>query len=193
MYKFNTRFHLLRPSPWPLIISFNIAILLFSLILTYKSFIIIGFTALLISSFGWLNEIKLESSFEGSHTLKQNKILMFGFLLFLLSEVLIFGTLFGSYFYNSINPSVELFNKYPAYGINVINSLSLPLLNTLLLYYSGLTCTASIGYLGNRSNNNTIYFLLLTIALSFLFSIIQYYEYNNALFTITDPIFGTNF
>lgn len=193
MTKFNTRFHLLRLSPWPLILSFNIAILLYSLILTYKYFIIINIISLIIGSLGWLNEIKLESSFEGAHTLKQNQILTFGFLLFLLSEILIFSTLFGSYFYNAINPSIELYNNYPYNGINPINSLGLPLLNTLLLYFSGLTCTAAINYINKRRFNYTIQLLLLTILISFIFSSIQYYEYNNALFTITDGIYGTNF
>ena len=193
MYKLNQRFFILNFSPWPIISSFSLAILLFSLILSIRSLIILGLLNVIISVLGWLNEIKHESSYNGEHTLKQNEMLYFGFLLFILSEILIFATLIGSYFYNSINPSVELYNKYPYEGIIIIDKFGYPSVNTLILYFSGLSCTIVINNLYNKNKNISIYYLIITLILSFIFSIIQYYEYKNSLFTIIDGIFGTNF
>lgn len=193
LYKLNTRNHLVRNSPYPLLFSLSLGSFLYSLILTYKYYILYSLIFFIISSLGWLNEIKIESSYEGNHTVKQNEILYLGFLLFILSEVLIFATFFSSFIYNAINPSIEIFNKYPYFGINTINSLSCPLLNTAILYISGLTCTIALSYLSLRTKKEFIYYLLFTIILSFLFTSIQYYEYNNALFTILDGIYSTNF
>lgn len=191
MLKLNTRAHLLRNSPWPLLFSLSLGSTLFSLIINknlYNVLIVLAITGL-----GWLNEIRCESIFEGAHTNKQNQILYIGFILFLVSEVLIFATLFGSFFYNAINPSIEVYNKYPHLGINPIDYKGLPLINTLLLYFSGLTCTMAVLYINTRKTEKTIKYFILTIILSFIFSFIQYYEYNNTLFTITDGIFASNF
>lgn len=193
MYKLNQRFFIINFSPWPIITSFNLGNMLFSLIISYKYLIIIAFIGLLISIMGWLNEIKLESSYIGEHTLKQNEMLYLGFLLFILSEILIFATLIGSYFYNTINPSIELFNKYPYEGIITIDKYSYPSLNTFILYFSGLTCTIAINNLYNKNKSKSFYYLIITLILSTIFSYIQYYEYKNAPFSIIDGIYGTNF
>jgi len=55
---------------------------------------------------------------------------MTGFLIFLLTEILLFGSFFWSLFHNSLNPSVEL-AVWPPLGINVIDYLGLPLFNSI--------------------------------------------------------------
>ena len=185
------KFFLVRLSPSPIILSFGIGNLLLGLILTDKYYILISLLCVFLSTLGWLYEIYLESHLEGAHSNDQSQILYVAFILFLLSEVLIFGTLFGSFFYNSIIPSIETYNEYIYHGINSVNPLSLPLLNTILLYLSGLTCTIFINSLAMRKGH--VEYLILTIVLSSIFSYIQYYEYNNTLFTIIDGIYGTNF
>jgi cytochrome c oxidase subunit 3 len=55
-----------------------------------------------------MNEIIEESLYQGYHTLKVQKGITIGFSLFVLSEVLIFTSLFFAYFYNSLIPSIEL-------------------------------------------------------------------------------------
>lgn len=193
MLKLNQRFFILNFSPWPIITSFNFGNFLFSLIISYKYLIVIAILGLFISIIGWLNEIKLESWYMGEHTLKQNDMLYFGFLLFLLSEILIFATLIGSYFYNSLNPSIELFNKYPYDGIITIDKYSYPTLNTFILYFSGLSCTIAINNLYVKNKNKSFYYLIITLILSTIFSYIQYIEYINSPFSIIDGIYGTNF
>lgn len=193
MLKLNQRFFILNFSPWPIITSINTGNLLFSLIISYKYLILISLLGLLISIMGWLNEIRLESSYIGEHSLKQNEMLYLGFLLFLLSEILIFATLIGSYFYNTINPSIELFNKYPYDGIITIDKYSYPTLNTFILYISGLSCTIAINSLYLKKKNKTLNYLIITLILSTIFSYIQYIEYINAPFSIIDGIYGTNF
>ena len=193
MLKLNQRFLILNFSPWPIITSLNVGNLLFSLIISYKYFILINSLGLFLSIMAWLNEIKLESIYMGEHSLKQNEMLYFGFLLFLLSEILIFATLIGSYFYNTINPSIELFNKYPYDGIIAIDKYSYPTSNTFILYLSGLSCTIAINSLYLKKKNKAFNYLIITLIFSTIFSYIQYIEYKNAPFSIIDGIYGTNF
>lgn len=191
MIKLINRIHILRSSPYPLIASLNLGSLLLSMILTDYKFFIYSLSILLLASFGWLYEIRIESNLEGNHSKEQSNILYLGFILFLLSEILIFTTLFGAYFYNSIIPSIELFNTYKYPGINVVNGLSLPLLNTGILYFSGITSLIFLSLLNLR--NKSYFYLLLTLILSTIFSFIQYYEYFNIQYTILDGIYSTNF
>jgi len=53
-------------------------------------------------------EIINEGVYRGEHTKKVQNLLLYGFILFVISEISIFTRLFFSFFYNSLIPSVEL-------------------------------------------------------------------------------------
>lgn len=193
MLKLSNKFYIVRLSPYPLLLSLLSGNILLSLIIGNSNYILLSILISTIGFLGWINEIKYESIIESGHSYIINNILYNGFILFLFSEILIFSTLFGSYFYNILIPSIELYNSYPYLGIIKINALSLPLLNTCLLYISGLTITICINNLSLRNKWISLKFGIYTIILSIIFTFIQYIEYNNTLFSIIDGIYGTNF
>jgi len=53
-------------------------------------------------------EIINEGTYKGEHTSFVKSNLMSGFILFVISEVSIFISLFFAYFYNSLIPSIEI-------------------------------------------------------------------------------------
>ena len=92
-------FHLVGPSPWPIFTSFSLMNLALSLGLTahgYISnniFIFISIITVLYSMTLWFKDIIAESTYLGDHTIAVKRGLNQGFLLFVVSEILIFSSL----------------------------------------------------------------------------------------------------
>jgi cytochrome c oxidase subunit 3 len=192
-------FHLVDNSPWPFFVSIYLLNLIISLIcgiynkIAHNQLILWSMISLLLSILFWINEIILEGTYKGDHTKSVKLNLMTGFILFVISEISIFISLFFGYFYNSLIPSIEIGTEWPPIGINILNPESIPLFNTALLYFSGICITISQNYLYKRDKSFSLYFLFLTIMLGLLFSYIQYLEYMWAFYTINDSIYSTTF
>ena len=157
-YKRIHEYHLVENSPWPILISISLLSIILSIVLIfnniniyneykYKILIFISLFGFFICLFNWLNEIHIEGTLEGNHTERVQKGLTTGFILFVVSEICIFITLFFAFFYNSLIPSIEISSIYPPIGIESINPKTLPLLNTIILFISGITSTCSLNFL----------------------------------------------
>ena len=192
-------YHIVIPSPWPLIVSLSILSLALSLALTIHRYIgnmnlvYLSLLVLIISSSLWFRDIISEATYLGNHTIAVRKGINIGFILFLLSEVLIFIGLFWAYFHIALNPDILLGSQWPPIGINAIKPLELPLLNTIILLSSGATITFSHHALININRNKALLGLLITLWLIIIFVICQWFEFINATFTITDGIYGSVF
>merc|ERR1712038_1669726 len=79
-------------------------------------------------------------------------------ILFILSEVMFFFSIFWSFFNYKINPSLYIECIFPPIGINIIKMNCFPLLNTVFLVYSGLFLMNSIF---NLKNIQILFFLLM--------------------------------
>ena len=141
----------------------------------------------------WFRDIILEATYLGCHTTQVQKGLTIGVILFIVSEVFAFLSVFWAFFHSSLSPSIEIGGVWPPQGVEALSAFGIPLLNTFLLLSSGSTITYGHHALIKGDRKQAIIGGLLTIILAIVFTALQYVEYYNAPFTITDSVFGTTF
>lgn len=193
------RFHLVTRSPWPLFASIGALAMAVGAVMYFHNYqngfnlLMAGFSFVLLIASLWWRDVIRESTFEGRHTLCVQKGLRMGFILFIVSEVMLFFSFFWSYFHAALSPTVELGCIWPPLGITPFDPWSIPLLNTLILLLSGSTITvAHYSILLNDHKKGSKYFYF-TIALAAIFTLLQLYEYITAPFAISDGVYGSVF
>nr|QJH88488.1 Cox3 [Pterocladiophila hemisphaerica] len=192
-------FHLVDPSPWPIlssISSFFLAIggVMYMHAYIWGSFIlIISFIFLLTIMFLWWRDVIREATFEGHHTKMVQYGLRYGIILFIISEIFFFLAFFLAFFHSSLSPTIEIGSMWPPKGIFVLNPWEIPFLNTLILLLSGCSITWSHHALLANNRLQIFFGLILTILLAIMFSFFQIYEYLMANFCLSDGIYGSTF
>lgn len=141
----------------------------------------------------WYNEVITESTFSGFHTKIVQSGLKLGFLLFLVSEFMLFFGFFWAYFHLSLSPDFHIGVIWPPKGIVVVNSLEIPLLNTLILLLSGCSLTWSHQALVNNLVSEVLDGLIITILLGILFLCLQGMEYYESTFSYNDSAYSSIF
>ena len=188
-------YYVLPFSPWPIVarvlgigvpISLILGIVKGQWIITLIILRLVTIVALV-----WLFDLVKEWS-RGSRTSGEVKNYRKGFLLFIVSEALLFFRFFWTFFHRSLAPTQQLGCQWPPIGIVPIE-LGIPLLNTGLLLLSGVSLTWSHhAYIqGKRKEGNVG--LIVTIALGFIFFSFQVFEYLNRSFRFADRVFGRIF
>ena len=191
-------YHMVMPSPWPFDTSLSLWALFTSLSLLIQKYsnaqnlYCIALIVLIFTMSFWFRDIIFESTYLGCHTEVVQKNIIIAIGLFILSEALFFLAIFWTYFHSSISPSVELGEQWPPKGLE-IPSFEIPLLNTVLLLCSGITVTYSHHSIIKGNRKGSLIGLYQTLGLALLFTGLQYLEYNNSSFTISDGIFGSCF
>jgi len=71
-------------------------------------FALFGFILVASSAFFWFFDVVQEATYAGHHTLAVRAGLRYGFLLFIVSEVMLFFGFFWAFFHASFSPSIEL-------------------------------------------------------------------------------------
>jgi cytochrome c oxidase subunit 3 len=198
-------FHLVTPSPWPLFVSISLLTTVLGLILTFKQAAIskehsygfyifcMGFLSIISIAYQWWRDVIREGLLEGSHTKKVQLGLKLGFILFIISEIMLFFSFFWAFFHASLSPNVELGCIWPPKGLNVLSPWGVPLLNTLVLLLSGATITWAHQLILVGNFYQTSYALAITISLALFFTGLQICEYIDASFDISDGIYGSVF
>jgi len=202
---FSTPFHLVDRSPWPLLTGFLALQLPLALLLyidTGKTLAFLySFFLLLYVVKRWASDVVVEGTFQGMHTKSVQKSIVLGYLLFIISEVMLFASFFGSYFYYVAEPSLWVGGiKFASPFLSLIDPWALPLLNSVLLLSSSVFVTfahyeiAAVKKLVTQGDQiYVMIMLMLTILLGALFSACQWYEYNYAQFSIQDTVYGSLF
>nr|AHA52456.1 cytochrome c oxidase subunit III [Acanthormius sp. QL-2013] len=197
MMKFFHPYHLVTESPWPLIGSLSLIIMMVGVIdwfYNYNYFImILGYILLMMMMFQWWRDVIRESTYQGNHTMMVIKGLRFGMVLFILSEVMFFVSFFWTYFHMFLSPSVDIGGIWPPKLVLIFNSFNIPLLNTLILLSSGGFITWCHYSILNNMYKSSLISLLITLLLGYLFMIFQYLEYFESYFTISDSVYGSIF
>lgn len=131
-------FHLVNPSPWPLLSAFS-AFYFVSGFAFYMHkvpfsgyFAILGLVCVAYCAFCWFNDIVDEATNSGYHTLVVRMGLRTGFILFVISEIMLFFGFFWAFFHSALCPSVEVGSVFPPEGIYTIPVFEFPLF--ILLY-----------------------------------------------------------
>ncbi len=205
-------YHLVDPSPWPLMGSVFAFFMAVGAVMWMKSMAVMGlkmgpyvFGASLIGvlyvMFAWWADVVREAEHEGHHTRVVQMHHRYGMILFIASEVMFFVAWFWAFFDASFyaNEAIQVARvehtggQWPPKGINVFDPWHLPLLNTLILLTSGTTVTWAHHALLHGDRESFKKGLILTILLGALFTFVQVYEYMHAPFGFANTIYGATF
>nr|YP_009519804.1 cytochrome c oxidase subunit III [Trichogramma japonicum]AOM68237.1 cytochrome c oxidase subunit III [Trichogramma japonicum] len=190
-------FHLVTLSPWPIVTSFSVMIMLVGFMNFFNNFdyllMIFGLLSLILCLYQWWRDVIRESTFQGFHTNKVLEGVKLGMILFIISELFFFISIFWCYFHMFLSPSVEIGSLWPPKNIVVFNPYLIPMLNTLILLSSGVSLTMSHYSLLNSLKFKSLLSMFITVFLGIVFTLFQYIEYQEAMFTITDSVYGSIF
>nr|YP_003734785.1 cytochrome c oxidase subunit III [Spathius agrili]ACJ06259.1 cytochrome c oxidase subunit III [Spathius agrili] len=190
-------YHLVTLSPWPLLCSLSFINLMMGVVkwlYTHDNLLMFnGYLLLVIMLFQWWRDVIRESTYQGNHTSEVISGLRLGMVLFILSEVMFFLSFFWTYFHMFLSPSVEFGGVWPPKELIVFNPYNIPLLNTLILLSSGVFITWCHYSILSGNYDSSIYSILMTIGLGYLFVFFQYIEYNESYFSMSDSVYGSIF
>jgi len=192
-------YHLVDPSPWPIIAAFGALMITFGGVLFMHGYIggsfllKFGFSMIIFMMIVWWRDIIREGTYEGQHTYIVQKGLRMGMLLFIVSEVMFFFAFFWAFFHSSFNPQLVLGNVWPPLFLTILDTWAVPFLNTVILLTSGATITVAHHAIVWGSKSYAIIGLICTIALAIVFTGLQAFEYVTAPFNISDSVYGACF
>lgn len=197
-------YHLVDPSPWPIIGSIGAFILAVGAIMYFHGAapwtMLIGLAVVLYTMAGWWRDV-IREAHRGDHTQVVQLHLRYGMILFIASEVMFFLAWFWAYFDASLFPGDDIMiarqeltgGHWPPQGIETFDPWHLPLLNTLVLLTSGTTVTWAHHALQHGDRKGLKQGLLLTVLLGIAFTALQAYEYSHAAFGFSGHIYGATF
>ena len=205
-------YHLVDPSPWPIYVSFSCLFLAIGCIYYMHADVswamYVGFALLIYGAYMWFRDVVIESVDHEYHTPVVKIHHRYGMTLFIASEVMFFVAFFWAFFDASLTPKlpIEEFSEtfdtnggvgiWPPEGIKTFDPLDVPFLNTLILLMSGTTCTWAHHAVREGHKDQAIQALWLTVGLGICFSLLQAFEYYEAVhhyFKFTDGIYPSVF
>ena len=191
--------HLVDPSPWPLVAAFGAFSLTSGGVLYMhgyskgNSLLQFGIFVVLFVMFTWWRDVIREATLEEQHNAAVQRGLRLGMILFIVSEIMFFFAFFWAFFHSSLAPVYNIGGVWPPLAVTTIPASGIPLTNTVFLLSSGATVTWAHHAIRSRAKKQTILGLIFTIVLAILFTMLQGYEYLNAPFNIADSVFGSCF
>ena len=190
----NHDYHILNPSIWPFLGAVSAFVMLFGAVLWMHDMgpwmFLIGLVGVLYVMFAWWSEVIQESQ-QGDHTPVVRIGLRYGFILFIMSEVMFFAAWFWSFFKHALYPMNEYVgSQYVPPEFYHVDPFHLPLINTLVLLLSGCAVTWAHHVLVHDGNRKEIEWgLLIAVLLGIAFTALQAYEYHYLLVE-QDWVFG---
>ncbi|MCA0369979.1 MAG: cytochrome c oxidase subunit 3 [Proteobacteria bacterium] len=188
-------YHLVQPSPWPVVGALSLFVLAIGAILAmhHQSSIVffIGIAMLLFTMVAWWRDVIREAKSEHNDVVRHGFRL--GMALFILSEVAFFAAFFWAYFDAALIPKEVNGMVWPPKSIHTLDPFDLPYLNTLLLLLSGTTVTWAHHAISEGKIQDMMRQTALTIALGVVFLMVQAYEYHHASFAFKGGIYPSVF
>ncbi|MEQ1789841.1 MAG: cytochrome c oxidase subunit 3 [Rickettsiales bacterium] len=206
-HKVDHEFHLVDPSPWPLLAALGFLVLAGSAAFNFHGYpytltgMLVGLGLLLYVGYRWWKDCVHEA--KAHHTSPVRRGLRYGMAFFIISEVMFFFAFFFSFFHSTFLPMEVLDGAwpvsegaFPAADQKTVGAWGLPLYNTLLLLMSGTTVTWAHASLLRGDKKGLVNGLICTIILGVIFTGVQAYEYAHIyheLFKFEDNNFTANF
>lgn len=156
-------YHLVEPSNWPILVSFSLLNLTIGAVAYMHGYpnggkiFSLGLILTIASMVLWFRDVITEGTYLGCHTLEVQKGLIIGFILFIISEVFAFLSVFWAFFHSSLSPAIEIGGVWPRFL-----SLLIFLTSFLLITYSKNFFKA-LYYAALQLNNHHIKSLQLNI------------------------------
>ncbi len=195
-------YHLVNPSPWPIVGAVSAFILTFGGVAYMKGMfgipqgspwlMMIGLLGILVTMYGWWAEVLREGK-AGDHTPVVQLAMRYGMILFIMSEVMFFVAWFWMFFEGAMFSEIRNAGTFPPAGIETFDPWHLPLVNTLILLLSGTTVTWAHHSLQHGDRNSAKVGLLLTVLLGALFTTFQAVEYSSAGFGFSGLLYSSTF
>jgi cytochrome c oxidase subunit 3 len=190
-------YHLVEPSPWPIIGAFFGAMTLFGIAIVahYPTYLplIIGVVGVLGVMFFWWRDVIRESRTAGLHTPVVRLGLRYGMALFICSEVMFFVAFFWAFFHFALFPEHVLgvtgAAVWPPAGVETFDPFHLPFLNTMILLLSGCTVTWAHHSLLEGDRKGLLTGLALTVLLGLSFTFFQVVVYTHAPFHLWGGVY----
>ncbi len=179
-------YHILNPSVWPLIGAVAAFVMLFGAVLWMHDvtpwLFWAGLAGVLYTMFAWWSDVVAESHV-GDHTPVVRIGLRYGFILFIMSEVMFFSAWFWSFFKHALYPMENYTGtEYVPPDIYPVDAFHLPLINTLVLLLSGCAVTWAHHVLVHGGpRKDIVNGLAIGIVLGIAFTALQAYEYGELL------------
>ncbi|MGB4828308.1 MAG: cytochrome c oxidase subunit 3 [Paracoccaceae bacterium] len=205
----NHDYHILPPSIWPFMGAVGAFAMLFGTVLMVSPQIdsasalkqpwlfLIGVVLVLYVMYAWWSDVVHEAN-TGDHTPVVRIGIRYGFIMFIMSEVMFFLAWFWTFFKHRLYPmgpdSPWVDGVWPPAGVHTFDPWSLPLINTLILLLSGCAVTWAHHALVHENNRrDLITGLTIGIILGICFTLLQAYEYSHAGFGFAGNIYGASF
>ncbi|WP_137178827.1 cytochrome c oxidase subunit 3 [Roseomonas sp. AR75] len=193
-------YHLVEPSPWPLMGAFSGGALVLGIILVAHNnswwMLGAGLAGVIATMFFWWRDVLRESNTPGLHSAVVRIGLRYGMVLFIASEVMFFVAFFWAYFHFALYPehvSGAEHAVWPPAGVHTFDPFGLPFMNTMILLLSGCTVTWAHHALLQNDRKALITGLALTVLLGMSFTAFQIYEYAEAPFAWSGGIYSSTF
>ncbi len=176
-------YHLVDPSPWPLVGALGGALVVVGIILAahFNSYVtlVIGSLIVFTTMFFWWRDVIRESRTPGLHSPVVRLGLRYGMMFFIASEVMFFVAFFWAFFNYALFPDnvSGLANPvWPPPNIHTYDPFHIPILNTMILLLSGTTITWAHHALIERDKRSLVMGLGFTILLGMSFTACQVLE-----------------
>ena len=190
-------YHLVDPSPWPLVGAISAGVLATGLVLFMHDsgpwLMFLGVVMVLGTMAGWWRDVVREAESGRYHTPIVQLGLRYGMILFIASEVMFFAAFFWAYFNGALFPTDAIEGTWPPPQIETFDPFSVPFLNTLILLLSGCTVTWAHHALREGDRRGFMQGLGLTVILGLIFTSLQAYEYAHAAFGFGGNIYSSVF
>lgn len=193
------KFHIVDPSPWPFVASLGALMTAMGGVLYMHRFamgwglLLHGLLLVAYVTYVWFRDIVREATYEGHHTVKVQRGLRLGVILFIVSEAMFFFGFFWAFFHSSLSPSHNIGGVWPPAAISPPVFYFKPLTNTVLLLTSGVSLTWAHRAVALAAKKHAVVALSYTIFLACLFTFFQVLEYKSLTFNISDGIYGSCF